>query len=453
MQVPNEGHVAVLAFPFGTHAAPLLTLTRCLSSSAPNLRFSFLNSAKSNAKVFSKIKPDDYRNIKPCNVDNGIPEDHVFSGHPLEAVELFLRAMPRNFENELKEVVANTGTKITCLLTDSFFWFAADMAAEMGVPWVALWTASPCSVSVHMYTDVIRSTMKGIENGDQTLDFIPGMNTICAKDLPEGVIHGNLDAPFSQMLHKMGLAMPKATALAMNAFEEIDPTITKDLKSKLKMVLNVGPFDLASPPKSYSDDSGCIRWLDCHEPASVAYLSFGTILTPPPNELIALAQALEAQKVPFLWSLRDTSKLHLLEAFLQRTSTQGKVVPWTPQLQVLENSSVGVFITHAGWNSVSESIAGGVPMICRPFFADQMLNSRLVVDIWQIGASLEGGTFTKSGTMRALEIVFSSEKGKKMKENIGVLKAKAKMAVGENGSSTKNFKTLLKVVSGCEEIP
>ncbi|GFY91473.1 UDP-glucosyl transferase 78D2 [Actinidia rufa] len=408
MQVPNEGHVAVLAFPFGTHAAPLLTLTRCLSSSAPNLRFSFLNSAKSNAKVFSKIKPDDYRNIKPCNVDNGIPEDHVFSGHPLEAVELFLRAMPRNFENGLKEVVANTGTKITCLFTGFVLLVCGRYGGRNGR---SMGGALDC-LAVFCFCPYVH---RCIENGDQTLDFIPGMNTIRAKDLPEGK-----------------LILPSQ----------------KDLKSKLKMVLNVGPFDLASPPKSYSDDSGCIRWLDRHEPASVAYLSFGTILTPPTNELIALAQALEAQKVPFLWSFRDTSKLHLLEAFLQRTSTQGKVVPWTPQLQVLENSSVGVFITHAGWNSVSESIAGGVPMICRPFFADQMLNSRLVVDIWQIGASVEGGTFTKSGTMRALEIVFSSEKGKKMKENIGVLKAKAKMAVGENGSSTKNFKTLLKVVSG-----
>ncbi|GFY91475.1 UDP-glucosyl transferase 78D2 [Actinidia rufa] len=425
-----------LAFPFGTHAAPLLTLTRCLSSSAPNLRFSFLNSAKSNAKVFSKIKPDDYRNIKPCNVDNGIPEDHVFSGHPLEAVELFLRAMPRNFENGLKEVVANTGTKITCLFTGFVLLVCGRYGGRNGrsmggaLDCLAVFCFCPY---VHRCHSNEHNTCEGLTRRSHTWEF---RRTI----LTNATQNGTHDAR-------------KATALAMNAFEEIDPTVTKDLKSKLKMVLNVGPFDLASPPKSYSDDSGCIRWLDRHEPASVAYLSFGTILTPPPNELIALAQALEAQKVPFLWSFRDTSKLHLLEAFLQRTSTQGKVVPWTPQLQVLENSSVGVFITHAGWNSVSESIAGGVPMICRPFFADQMLNSRLVVDIWQIGASVEGGTFTKSGTMRALEIVFSSEKGKKMKENIGVLKAKAKMAVGENGSSTKNFKTLLKVVSGCEEIP
>ncbi|KAG5563744.1 hypothetical protein RHGRI_000073 [Rhododendron griersonianum] len=451
MQVPNEGHVAALAFPFGTHATPLLTLVRRLSASAPNLKFSFINTSKSNQKVFSKIKPNDYQNIKPFNVDDGVPEGHVFSGDPLEAVELFLRAMPENFKNGLEGAVAETGAKITCLLTDAFFWFGADMGAEMGVPWVAFWTAAPCSISVHMYTDVVRNTLKGKEeNGDETLDFIPGMSAIRAKDLPAGIVHGKLEAPFNIMVHKMGQTLPRATALAINSFEEINPTITNDLKSKLKMVLNIGPFDLAWPPKSFSDESGCIPWLDNHDKASVAYLSFGSLLTPQPNELIALAEALETQRVPFLWSFRDSSKLQLLEGFLERTSTLGKVVPWTPQLQVLEHPSVGVFITHAGWNSVSESIARGVPMICRPFFADQGLNSRLVEEVWKIGVSVEGGNFTKSATTKALELVFSSGKGGEMRENIGNLKQKAKIAVGSDGSSTKNFTSLVKVVAGCE---
>ncbi|KAH7859880.1 hypothetical protein Vadar_006646 [Vaccinium darrowii] len=449
MQVPNEGHVAVLAFPFGTHATPLLTLVRRLSATAPNLKFSFLNTPASNRKIFSKIKPDDYQNINPYDVDDGVPEGHVFSGHPLEAVELFLGLMPENFKNGLEEAVEKTGVQITCLLTDAFYWFAADMAAEMGVPWVAFWTASPCAISVHMYTDVILSTLKGYteENGNQTLNFIPGMFAIHAKDIPGGI---NQEVPFNIMLHKMGQTIPRVTALAINSFEEIDPIITNDLKSKLKMVMNIGPFDLALPPKSFPDESGCIPWLDEHEKASVAYLSFGTLLTPPPDELIALAEALETQRVPFLWSFRDSSKLPLLEGFLERTSTLGKVVPWTPQLQVLEHPSVGVFITHAGWNSVSESIGGGVPMICRPFFADQGLNSRLVEEVWKIGVSVEGGNFTKSGTMKALELVFSSEKGVEMRENIGNLKEKAKIAVGSDGSSTKNFVSLVKVVAGCE---
>ncbi|KAL6977763.1 Hexosyltransferase [Sarracenia purpurea var. burkii] len=161
MQGSNGGHVAVLAFPFGTHAAPLLTLVCRLASGAPNLRFSFLNTGKSNREIFSGIKADVYPNVKAFNVEDGIPEDHVFSGHPLEAVQLFLKAMPGNFEAGLKEAEAKTGMQITCLLTDAFFWFSGDVADEMGVPWVALWTAAPCSFSVHLHTDQIRSMLQG----------------------------------------------------------------------------------------------------------------------------------------------------------------------------------------------------------------------------------------------------------------------------------------------------
>lgn len=89
-------------------------------------------------------------------------------------------------------------------------------------------------------------------------------------------------------------------------------------------------------------------------------------------------------------------------------------------------------------------------MICRPFFADQGMNSRLVEEVWKIGVSVEGGSFTKSATTKALELIFSLEKGGKMRENIGNLKQKAQMAVGCDGSSTKNFISLVKVVAGCE---
>ena len=81
MQIINGGHVAVLAFPFGTHATPLLNLVRRLAADLPNVRFSFLNTSISNAKIFSKYKVGE--NIKAYNVDDGIPEGHVFSGHPL----------------------------------------------------------------------------------------------------------------------------------------------------------------------------------------------------------------------------------------------------------------------------------------------------------------------------------------------------------------------------------
>ncbi|CAK9142291.1 unnamed protein product [Ilex paraguariensis] len=433
------GHVAVFAFPFGTHAAPLLTLVQRLAAAAPNLRFSFFCSTQSNQKAFSRVKHEGFDNIKPYNVADGVPEGHVFSGHPLEAMEFFLNAMPKNFKSRLEDVVEETGLKVSCLLTDAFLWFSGDMAEEMGVPWVAFWTAGPCSISIHIYTDVIRNTIQSTagkaENADQTLNFLPGMAPIHVNDLPEGVLYGNLDSPFSRMLHNMGLTVEQATTV-----EEIDPVITDDLKSKMKKVLN-------HHHPSYSDENGCISWLDKCETASVAYLSFGTILTPPPPELLSLAEALEEKGVPFIWSFRDNSKQHVLEGFLERTRNLGKVVPWAPQLQVLQHPSVGVFITHCGWNSVWESIAGGVPMICRPFFGDQKLNRRMVEDVWKIGVGVEGGIFTKCGTVTALDLVLLNEKGKKMRENTGGIKANAVKAVGTNGSSTENFETLLEVVT------
>ncbi|PPS16519.1 hypothetical protein GOBAR_AA04060 [Gossypium barbadense] len=90
--------------------------------------------------------------------------------------------------------------------------------------------------------------------------------------------------------------------------KSVHPDRTTDLKSKFKQYLNVGPFILATPPPSAPDPYGCLTWLDKQKPATVVYISFGSVVTPPPNELVALAEAVEASQVPFIWSLRDKSK-------------------------------------------------------------------------------------------------------------------------------------------------
>ncbi|TYG87288.1 hypothetical protein ES288_A13G202300v1 [Gossypium darwinii] len=71
---------------------------------------------------------------------------------------------------------------------------------------------------------------------------------------------------------------------------------TTDLKSKFKQYLNVGPFILATPPPSAPDPYGCLTWLAKQKPATVVYISFGSVVTPPPNELVALAEAVEASQ-------------------------------------------------------------------------------------------------------------------------------------------------------------
>lgn len=247
----------------------------------------------------------------------------------------------------------------------------------------------------------------------------------------------------------MAQILHKADALCVNSFEQLDPPIHEVLKSNFKKILHIGPFILASPPPSanVSDVHGCIPWLDKQKTGTVTYIAFGTVATPPPHELKALAEALETSKIPFIWSIKDKLKSHLPEGFSERTSEIGKVVPWAPQVQILEHDSVGVFLSHCGWNSVMESIGSGVPIIARPFFGDHQINTWMVEKVWKIGVRIEGGSFTKDATIRGLDLVLKSEEGKKLKNQILDYKEKALEAVGPNGSSTKNFETLVQILT------
>lgn len=267
-------------------------------------------------------------------------------------------------------------------------------------------------------------------------------------DLPEGLVSGPLDEGVPLLLHKMGQILPKAAAVAANSYEELDlPDVNTLMKTRLPKFLNIGPFTLSSLLPPASDEYCCLEWLEKREKSSVAYISFGSVIQPPLPELTALAEALEARKTPFLWSFRGNPTEQLPLGFLQRTSVYGKMVPWAPQIKILQHSSVGVFVTHGGWNSILESIIGGVPMICRPFFGDQKLNERTLETVWGIGLGIEGRKFTKDGTMKALEVVLCSEEGKIMREKIAVLKKLAFQAVESEGSSTANFKAVMELIT------
>ncbi|KAL7224621.1 hypothetical protein ACSBR1_025982 [Camellia fascicularis] len=222
----------------------------------------------------------------------------------------------------------------------------------------------------------------GCEN--EILKFIPGFPELRLGDLPSGILFGNLESPLSIMLHKMGQALPKSTAVVINSFEEIEPEINKDLKSKLSKFLNVGPFNPSNLTSSYSDEYGCIPWPDKQKPKSVAYTGPGTVAKLTSNEVVALTEALEAIGSPFLW----------------------------------------------------------------PFFGDQHINTWMLENVWKIGVRVEDGVFTKNGTMNALELVLLHEKGRKLKGQISHFEDLVLKSIGPKGSSFENFNTVLKVITG-----
>ncbi|GAB4826411.1 hypothetical protein Ancab_009276 [Ancistrocladus abbreviatus] len=450
-------HVAVFAFPFSTHAAPLLHITRRLATFTPTTLFSFFSTTQSNSSIFlgpQEGATNDHRsnNIRRCDVSDGVPEGYVFEGKPQEDIELFMTAALESLTMAVAVAEEETGRKISCIVSDAFLWFVVEMAEERAVPWVACWTSEEHSLSAHVYTDLIRQRI-GIKAGaaarkEELLTFIPGMSRIRVCDLPDGIVLGNLESLFSKMLHQMGRVLPHATLVFANSFEELDPTVTNDLNSKLKRYIPIGPFNLLMQPEQPKDSSNyCLKWLDEQKPGSVAYISFGSVARPSQGEIVGLAEALEECGVKFLWSLRDNLKAYLPDGFAGKNKLNGMVLSWVPQIEVLEHEAVGVFFTHFGWNSLLESIMAEVPVIGRPFLGEQKLNGRLVEAVWEIGVQVEGGVITKEGVMKSLEIVLHGNTRKKMTEKIQGLRQLAEDAVGSKGSSTENFNCLLEIVS------
>ncbi|XXG51658.1 hypothetical protein AAC387_Pa03g0181 [Persea americana] len=453
MAPSNKAHVAVLAFPFSSHPSALFFLARKLSEWAPDVVFSFFCTPKTNGSLSSWLA---LPNLRIYDVADGLPVGHVSKGRVDDEIDFFLWATPGNYREAVKRV--DEIEKVSCVVSDAFLWFAREMAEEMGVAWVAFWIAGACALSVHLNTDLIRRkigtrTEDVSARMDESLAFIPGCSQFRVRDLPEGIVFGPLDFSLFKSLHRMSQELPRATAVLVNTIEEMDydPVLDR-LGTVLNKCLPVGPLTLLAPtrPDSDSDPYSCLPWLEAraHDPASVVYVGFGTVIMPPPSELAALVEALEESGVHFLWSLKDNMRESLPTGFLDRTLGRGLVVPWTPQSRVLGHVAVGAFINHCGWNSVLESIAFGVPMIYRPFFADHRINARILSQVLGIAVEVKGGVLTKDGVMDGLDLLLKREEGKKMRERIGALKLIAKNAVGETGSSTKNLKTALEIIRG-----
>lgn len=84
-----------------------------------------------------------------------------------EKIGLFLKAAPENIRKGIEVAVADSGRRVSCLLTDAFLWFAAEIAEEIGVRWVPIWPGGPHSMCAHLYTDSIRETIGLAGNFEQ----------------------------------------------------------------------------------------------------------------------------------------------------------------------------------------------------------------------------------------------------------------------------------------------
>lgn len=131
---------------------------------------------------------------------------------------------------------------------------------------------------------------------------------------------------------------------------------------------------IANEPAPLSGDLAA--WVTAQRPASVIYVSFGTMVVLSRSMMAALVRGLEAVGSPVIWSL-PASQHGALER--HRIPESFRLEQFVPQKALLGSGKIRCFITHGGSNSCQETVALGVPALCVPFMWDQPYNCSLLV--------------------------------------------------------------------------
>ncbi|KAH9925916.1 UDP-Glycosyltransferase/glycogen phosphorylase [Epithele typhae] len=124
---------------------------------------------------------------------------------------------------------------------------------------------------------------------------------------------------------------------------------------------------------------------------SLLYISFGSMNWPVKisDKLWAFLDVVMELNIPFIMSAASPLAV-VPDEVNEKVKTYGKGVisTWTPQQMILDHPATGWYVSHGGQNSVTESIAAGVPFIMWPFSADQPINAVLATDVHKVGYEL-----------------------------------------------------------------
>ena len=269
----------------------------------------------------------------------------------------------------------------------------------------------------------------------------------------------------------------KSFGSIINSFYDLEPAYADYARNELgKKAWLVGPVSLCNRNKadkaergklSTIDEQSCLKWLDSKEPNSVIYVSFGSLVRLPQEQLREIAYGLEASGQPFIWvvgKILNTSKNeedggseNWLQGFEERMkeSIKGLIIRgWAPQLLILEHAAIGGFMTHCGWNSTLEGVSAGVPMVTWPLTAEQFSNEKLITNVLRIGVQIGSREWVSFNEWKELvkrervevavkELMEKSEEAEGMRSRVKEIARNARRAVEEGGTSYADVDALI----------
>ncbi|XP_020588435.1 UDP-glycosyltransferase 85A2-like [Phalaenopsis equestris] len=464
-------HAVCIPFPAQGHINPMLKLAKLLHSYNFHITFvltdyNYTRLARSQGRDSFDFLPD----FRFESIPDGLPISSDDDDDSTQDIPSLCDSTAKNclapFRRLISKLNDDDGAPaVSCIVSDGAMSFTIDAANELGVPNVFLWTSSASGyLAFQHYRHLVErgiiplKDLSDLTNGylDLEIDWIPGlMKGMKLKDFPSLIRTTDADdVLLNYLISEMDRAA-MATAIVFNTFDDLEQPSLAALRKFLPPIYAVGPFSILSdrlvPADSplaavstslWKSDASCLQWLRGKKPNSVVFVSFGSITVVTAEELREFAWGLGNSGYDFVWVIRPDfikgEAIVLPPEFIEETKERGMMVSWCAQEEILRQPSIGVFLTHCGWNSMTESLCGGVPMICWPFFSEQLTNCRYACDEWGVGIEL-GGEVKREVVEGVIREMMGGERGREMKRRAEEWKEKAIRATEPGGRSAVNL--------------
>jgi hypothetical protein len=332
----------------------------------------------------------------------------------------------------LDRLIAGATPRVSAVVTDvTLASHVIPVTKQLQLPCHVLFISSATMLSLVAYFPIHLDKKQQEEEQDAAAGVgdvdIPGVRRIRQSSLPQP-LH-DLNHLFTKQFIDNGRALSQADGILVNTFDALEPMALAALRDG-KVVPGFPPVyaigllkSSSSPSSSCIDGAGgekqaaaassspVIAWLGEQPARSVVYIAFGSRIAVSHEQIREMGAGLEASGCRFLWVLKttvvdreDTAEPRdvLGDEFLERVKGRGLVTKgWVEQEAVLRHAAVGLFLSHSGWNSVTEAAACGVPLLAWPRGGDQRVNAMALenggVGVWMERWSWDGEDGVVSG--------------------------------------------------------
>lgn len=447
----NFVHVALLPSAGMGHLTPFIRLAALLT--AHNVQVTFITpiptvslaESQSLSHLFTTFPQitQKHLHLLPLDEPSANSEDPFY--YHFELI--------RRSSHLLSPLLSSLSPPLSAMITDmSFASTVIPITDSLGLPNYIFFTSSAKMLTLYVSFHTMLGPNRVIKDGLK----VSGLEPIPKAWIPPPLLEedNNLLKTF---FTENGKKMTESDGILVNTYESIEHEALAALNEGrvligLPSAIAIGPL----PPCKF-ETSQQLAWLDNQPTGSVFYISFGSRTAMSREQIRELGEGLVRSGCRFLWvvkdkkvDMEDDEKLIevLGQGLLERVKEKGLAVKkWLNQEEVLSHPAIGGFLSHCGWNSLSEALWNGVRILAWPQHGDQKINANLVE---RIGL----GMWVKSWGWGEEDMLVKAEDiAERVREIMGNdslrlqalhIKEEARVAVGDGGSSTKTLTTLIK---------